>query len=46
MWSYVIKESNFEIAEKSMYEWEGFWKNITDEQFKADSKVLQMIEEC
>ena len=45
MWSYAIKESNFEIAKKSMYEWEGFWKNITDEQFKAYSKVLQMIEE-
>ena len=26
MWSYAIKESNFEITKKSMYEWEGFWK--------------------
>jgi hypothetical protein len=44
MWSYSIRKSNFEIAKKSMQDWEKFWKSITDEQFKMCSEILQMIE--
>ena len=44
MWSYAIRKSNFEIARKSIQEWEGFWKNATDEQFRVCSEILQMIE--
>ena len=44
MWSYAIRKSNFEIARKSIQEWEEFWKNATDEQFRVCSEILQMIE--
>ena len=44
MWSYAIKEHNFEIAKKSIQEYEEFWKNATDEQFRMCSEILQMIE--
>jgi len=44
MWSYAIRKSNFEIARKSIQEWEGFWKNATSEQFRVCSEILQMIE--
>ena len=44
MWSYAIRKSNFEIARKSIQEWEGFWKNATGEQFRVCSEILQMIE--
>ena len=44
MWSYAIRKSNFEIARKSIQEWEGFWKNATDEQFRVCSEILQMME--
>jgi len=44
MWSYTIRKSNFEIAKRSMQDWEKFWKNITDEQFRMCSEILQMIE--
>lgn len=44
MWAYAIRDSNFEIAKKSMEGWEEFWKNISDDQFRVCSEVLQMIE--
>jgi len=44
MWSYAIRKSTFEQAKKSIQDWEGFWKNATDEQFRTCSEVLQMIE--
>ena len=44
MWSYAIRKSNFEIARKSIQEWEEFWKNATGEQFRVCSEILQMIE--
>lgn len=44
MWSYAIRKSNFEMAKKIMHNWEEFWKNTTDEEFRIYTKVLQMIE--
>ena len=44
MWSYAIRKSTFEQAKKSIQDWEGFWKNATDEQFSVCSEILQMIE--
>jgi len=44
MWSYAIRKSNFEIAKKSMQDWEGFWENTTDEEFRTYTDILQMIE--
>jgi len=43
MWSHAVRESNFEIAMKSI-KWEKFWRNLTGEQFKICSEILQMIE--
>jgi hypothetical protein len=44
MWSYAIQKSTFEQAKKSIQDWDGFWKNATDEQFSVCSEILQMIE--
>jgi len=44
MWSNAIRKSNFEIASKSIQEYEEFWKNTSEEQFRACSEILQMIE--
>ena len=44
MWSYAIRKSTFEQAKKSIQDWDGFWKNATDEQFSVCSEILQMIE--
>lgn len=44
MWSYAIRKSNFEIAKKSIQDWEGFWENTTDEEFRTYTDILQMIE--
>ncbi|PJC50683.1 MAG: hypothetical protein CO032_03520 [Nitrosopumilales archaeon CG_4_9_14_0_2_um_filter_34_16] len=44
MWAYAIRKSNFEMATRSIQEWERFWRNATDEQFRVCSEVLQMIE--
>jgi hypothetical protein len=44
MWSYAIRKPNFELAKKTIQNWENFWKNATDEQFRVCSEVLQMIE--
>jgi hypothetical protein len=44
MWSYAIRKSTFDQARKSIQDWEGFWKNATDEQFSVCSEILQMIE--
>ena len=45
MWSYAIRKSTFEQANKSIQGYEEFWKNTTDEQFMTCSEILQMIEE-
>ncbi len=44
MWAYSIRNSNFEMAKKSMQDWDEFWKNTTDEEFKIYVEVLQMIQ--
>ncbi len=44
IWAHAIKKTNFEIAMKSIQEWEEFWENITNEQFRVCSEILQMIE--
>jgi hypothetical protein len=44
MWSYAIRKSNFEMAKKSMQDWEEFWEDITDEEFRTYAEILQMIE--
>ena len=45
MWAYSIRNSNFEMAKKSMQDWEDFWKNTTNEEFKIYIEVLQMVQE-
>ncbi len=42
-WSYAIRNSSFEIAKNSMQEWQEFWKNTTDAQFKIYAEVLEML---
>jgi hypothetical protein len=44
MWSYAIRKSNFEMAKKSMQDWEEFWEDTTDEEFRTYADILQMIE--
>ena len=44
LWSYAIRKSDFETAKKSMQQWQDFWKNTTDEQFKLYAEVLEMLE--
>ena len=44
MWAYSIRNSNFEMAKKSMQNWNEFWKNTTNEEFKIYIEVLQMIQ--
>jgi len=44
IWSDAIKKSNFELAKKSIEEWNGFWSHTTDDQFKMCSEILKMIE--
>ncbi len=44
MWAYSIRNSNFEIAKQSMQDWDEFWKNTTNEEFKIYLEVLQMIQ--
>ena len=44
LWSYTIRKSNFEIAKKSMQQWQEFWKNTTNEQFKTYTEILKMLE--
>ena len=43
-WSQAIRKSNFELAKKPIQEWQEFWENTTDEQFKIYAKVLKMLE--
>jgi len=43
-WSQAIRKSNFELAKKPIQEWQKFWENTTDEQFKIYAKVLKMLE--
>jgi hypothetical protein len=44
MWAYSIRNSNFEMAKKSMQDWDEFWKNTTNEEVKIYMDVLQMIQ--
>ena len=43
-WSQAIRKSNFELAKKPIQQWQEFWENTTDEQFKIYAKVLKMLE--
>ena len=44
MWSYAIRKSNFEMAKKSMQDWEEFWEDTTDEEFRTYADILQIME--
>jgi len=44
MWSYAIRKSNYDIALKSIIEWEEFWKNTSYDQFRFCGEILQMIQ--
>jgi len=44
MWAYSIRNPSFEMAKKSMQDWDEFWKNTTNEEFKIYLEVLQMIQ--
>ena len=43
MWSYAIRKSDFEMAKKSMSEWEEFWKDTNVEKSKIYGEILQII---
>ena len=43
-WSNATREPDFEKAKKSLQEWQKFWKNTTDDQFKTYVKILEMLE--
>ena len=43
MWSQAIRESNFEMAIKSVQKQGEFWKNLTGEQFTLCNEIFQMI---
>ena len=43
MWSYAVRKSDFELAKKSMSEWEEFWENTTAEKRKIYGEILQII---
>ena len=43
MWSYAVRKSDFELAKKSMSEWEKFWENTTTEKRKIYGEILQII---
>ena len=44
LWSHAIRKSNFEIAKRSMQQWQEFWKNTTNEQFSTYAEILKMLE--
>ena len=44
MWAYGIRETNFETALTTIKNWKEFWKNLTGEQFRMCSEILQMVE--
>ena len=44
LWSHAIQQPNFEVAKKSMHEWQEFWKNMTDENFEFYTKILEILE--
>ena len=44
MWAYSIRNPNFEMAKKTMQDWNEFWKNTTQDEFKMYIEVLQMIQ--
>ena len=43
IWSYAIRKSDFEIAKKSIHDWEEFWKHTTDDECRLYGEVLQLI---
>ena len=43
-WSQAIRQSNFELAKKPIQEWQAFWENTTDEQFRISAEVLRVLE--
>ena len=43
-WYQAIRKSNFELAKKPIQQWQEFWENTTEEQFKIYAKVLKMLE--
>ena len=44
IWFAVIRQSNFEIAHKSIKNWDVFWKNTTEEQFRVYANILELLE--
>ena len=43
-WSQAIRKPSFELAKKPIQEWQEFWENTTDEQFRTYAEVLKMLE--
>ena len=43
IWSYAIRKSNFEVAKKSICDWEEFWKNATDDELQLYGDILELI---
>jgi hypothetical protein len=43
-WSIATRASNFEKAKMVMQEWQEFWENTTDVQFKMYVEVLDLLE--
>lgn len=44
MWSYAIRNSDFELAKKSLSNWPEFWQNMTNQQFQMCNEIFLMIE--
>ena len=44
IWFTVIRQSNFEIAHKSIKNWDTFWKNTSEEQFRVYASILELLE--
>ena len=42
-WSQAIQKPSFELAKKPIQEWQEFWENTTDEQFRIYAEVLKIV---
>jgi hypothetical protein len=43
-WSQAIRKPSFELAKKPIQQWQEFWENTTDEQFRIYAEVLKVLE--
>ncbi len=44
LWSYAIRKPSFDPTKKPIQQWQGFWENTTEEQFRIYAEVLKMLE--